>query len=100
LTIQLSGATYMEIHKAGGGINFTVENTKNASEEVLEKSLNERLSAAMRTGTTFVECKTGYGLEWETEYKLLRVLTKVNRDSTICKPGMSITYLAAHAIPK
>ena len=90
----------MEIHKAGGGINFTVENTKNASEEVLEKSLNERLNAAMRTGTTFVECKTGYGLEWETEYKLLRVLTKVNRDTTICKPGMSITYLGAHAIPK
>lgn len=90
----------MEIHKAGGGINFTVEHTKKASEEVLEESLNKRLYEAMKTGTTFMECKTGYGLEWETEHKMLRVLTKVNRDATAAKPGMSITYLAAHAVPK
>ena len=90
----------MEVHKAGGGINFSVEHTKKASEEQLEKSLNNRLCEAMKTGTTFVECKTGYGLEWETEYKMLRVLTKTNRNKTLIKPGMSITYLAAHAVPK
>jgi imidazolonepropionase len=90
----------MEIHEAGGGINYTVEHTKNASEDELQKSLMKRLRAAMKTGTTFIECKTGYGLEWDTEYKMLKVLTKTNRDTLRHRPGMSITYLAAHAIPK
>ena len=90
----------MEIHQAGGGINFTVEHTKNATEEKLKHSLHDRLHAAMKTGTTFMECKTGYGLEWDTEHKMLRVLTAVNRDDSCVKPGLSITYLAAHAIPK
>lgn len=90
----------MEIHEAGGGINFTVEHTKNATEDELQKSLLQRLKAATKCGTTFLECKTGYGLEWDTEYKLLKVLTKANRDCMNIKPGMSITYLAAHAIPR
>jgi imidazolonepropionase len=49
-------------------------------------------------GTTFVECKSGYGLEWETEYKLLRVLTKAKRE--IKSIGISNTYLGGHAVPK
>jgi imidazolonepropionase len=49
-------------------------------------------------GTTFAECKSGYGLEWSTEYKLLRVLTKAKRD--IKTIGISNTYLGAHAVPK
>lgn len=97
---QLAGASYMEIHQAGGGINFTVEHTKAASEEQLKNSLHERLQAAIKTGTTFMECKTGYGLEWDIEYKMLKVLTSENRDTSHIKPGLSITYLAAHAIPK
>lgn len=90
----------MEIHQAGGGIHFTVEYTKRASEELLYESLMKRLRTAIRTGTTFIECKTGYGLEWETEYKMLKVLTKANRNTLNIKPGLSITYLAAHAVPK
>jgi len=49
-------------------------------------------------GTTFVECKSGYGLEWETEYKLLRVLTKAKRE--LKSIGISNTYLGGHAVPK
>ena len=90
----------MQIHEAGGGINFTVSHTKNASDKQLYDSLVQRMTAAMRTGSTFIECKTGYGLEWETELKMLKVLTDANRDKTIAKPNMSITYLAAHAVPK
>ena len=71
-----------------------------ASEDEIEKFLIRRLRAAIRSGTTFMECKTGYGLEWDTEFKLLKILTKINRDQLRIKPGISVTYLAAHAIPK
>lgn len=88
----------MEIHEAGGGIHFTVTHTKNASEEKLYESLKERLSSFTASGTTFVECKSGYGLEWETELKMMRVLTRAKREvKTI---GMSNTYLGGHAVPR
>lgn len=67
----------MEIHKAGGGIGFTVQKTKEASEEELVESLIERLGRMMRSGTTLAEAKSGYGLEMETEIKMLRVSCKV-----------------------
>jgi imidazolonepropionase len=51
----------------------------------------------MTTGTTFVECKSGYGLEWATEYKLLKVLTKAKREFKSI--GISNTYLGAHSVP-
>lgn len=88
----------MEIHKTGGGINFTVEHTKNASENTLYNSLKERLNNFTRTGTTYVECKSGYGLEWETEFKMLKVLTKAKRE--IKSIGITNTYLGAHAVPR
>ena len=49
------------------------------------------------TGTTYVECKTGYGLEWTEELRLLRILQQARSHVPI---GMSITYCAAHAVPK
>ena len=54
----------------------------------------------MKTGTTFIECKTGFGLDWDNEYKVLKVLTKVNRDKYNNKPEISITYLTAHGKQK
>lgn len=96
--MKLGGATYMEVHNAGGGINFTVEKCKEASEEKLYGSLVKRLEQFTKAGTTFAECKSGYGLEWETELKLLRVLTKAKRSLTSI--GMTNTYLAAHSVPK
>ena len=87
----------MEIHKAGGGIHFTVRHTKDSSEETLYNSLIERLKKFSRSGTTFIECKSGYGLEWETEHKLLKVLTKAKRE--LKSIGLSNTYLGAHAVP-
>ncbi len=89
----------MDIHKAGGGIHFTVEHTKNASEEKLYESLKNRLASFTKTGTTFVECKSGYGLDWNTEHKMLKVITKAKRElnETI---GISSTYLGGHAVPR
>lgn len=96
--MKLEGATYMMIHQAGGGIHFSVEKTKNASEQELYESLIDRLDKFRKAGSTFVECKSGYGLEWETEFKLLKVLTRAKREYKLL--GLSITYLGPHAVPK
>lgn len=87
----------MEIHQAGGGIHFTVRHTKEASEDRLYQSLVQRLENFSKSGSTFVECKSGYGLEWETEHKMLKVLTKAKREFKSL--AISNTYLA-HAVPK
>uniref|UniRef100_H0XB01 Probable imidazolonepropionase n=1 Tax=Otolemur garnettii TaxID=30611 RepID=H0XB01_OTOGA len=95
--MKLAGATYMDIHQAGGGINFTVERTRQASEEELFRSLQQRLQCMLRAGTTLVECKSGYGLDLQTELKMLRVIERARRELDI---GISATYCGAHAVPK
>ncbi|CAL8087188.1 unnamed protein product [Calicophoron daubneyi] len=94
---KLKGASYMEIHETGGGINFTVSKTTEASEEDLYESLKKRIKMMVRKGTTTVECKSGYGLHWDVEKKLLRVLTRARTELPV---DISITYLAAHSVPK
>ena len=87
----------MEIMREGGGIGFTVGQTKLATDEELLELLIERLTRMLQAGTTFVECKTGYGLEWPDELRLLKLLERARSRVPI---GMSITYCAAHAVPK
>ena len=72
--IKLAGATYTEVAAMGGGIGFTTRHTKAASEDDLLRSLEERIDRMTRLGTTTVEAKSGYGLETETEMKMLRVI--------------------------
>ncbi|KAM9170384.1 putative imidazolonepropionase isoform 1-T1 [Pangshura tecta] len=95
--MKLAGASYMDIHQAGGGIHFTVEHTQKASEEELFNTFRHRLLRMLRAGTTLVECKSGYGLNLETELKMLRVIEQARRslDSNI-----SSTYCGAHSVPK
>ncbi|XP_006888629.1 PREDICTED: probable imidazolonepropionase [Elephantulus edwardii] len=95
--MKLAGASYMDIHQAGGGINFTVECTRRASEEELFDSFQQRLLCMMRAGTTLVECKSGYGLELQTELKMLRVIARAQRELDV---GISATYCGAHSVPK
>ncbi|KAK1169029.1 putative imidazolonepropionase [Acipenser oxyrinchus oxyrinchus] len=95
--MKLAGATYMEVHQAGGGIHFTVEHTRQASEAELLASLKQRLLRMLRTGTTLVECKSGYGLEQDTEVKMLSVIERARKDLPI---GISSTYCGAHSVPK
>ncbi|XP_060699259.1 probable imidazolonepropionase [Hemiscyllium ocellatum] len=95
--MKLAGASYMEIHRAGGGIHFTVEHTRKASEEELFEKLRGRLWRMVRTGTTLVECKTGYGLNLETETKMLRVIERARRELDI---SISSTYCGAHSVPR
>ncbi|ELW61513.1 putative imidazolonepropionase [Tupaia chinensis] len=87
--MKLAGATYMDIHQAGGGINFTVERTRQASEAELFSSFQQRLQCMMRAGTTLVECKSGYGLNLETELKMLRVIERARRELDLKELGRS-----------
>ncbi|TGZ68344.1 hypothetical protein CRM22_004313 [Opisthorchis felineus] len=96
-TLKLKGASYMEIHESGGGINYTVSKTSAADEATLYNLLRQRLLGMIRKGTTTVECKTGYGLYWAVEEKLLRVLNRAKMELPI---DISITFLSAHSVPK
>ncbi|KAI8614294.1 hypothetical protein BC830DRAFT_1169557 [Chytriomyces sp. MP71] len=95
--LKLAGATYLDIHNAGGGIGFTVNKTRDASQQELEALLRTRLDRMLRQGTTLVEAKSGYGLEAETEIKMLRAL-KTAQDTHPVE--ISATFLGAHSVPK
>jgi len=95
--MKLAGASYMEVHAAGGGIHFTVDKTRQASEEELLDLLVPRLQRMLRAGTTTVECKSGYGLNAENEVKMLRVLKKAKGLVPI---EISSTFCGGHAVPK
>ncbi|XP_063889175.1 probable imidazolonepropionase [Scylla paramamosain] len=95
--MKLAGATYMEVHKAGGGINFTVTHTRGATEDQLLHLLLPRLHRMVRAGTTMAECKSGYGLDVENEMKMLRVL---ERARPLAPLTISSTFCGAHSVPK
>ncbi|XP_015230932.1 PREDICTED: probable imidazolonepropionase [Cyprinodon variegatus] len=95
--MKLAGATYMEVHRAGGGIHYTVEHTRAAAALDLLTSLKSRLQRMQRAGTTLVECKSGYGLELQTELKMLEVIEEARSSLPI---NISSTYCGAHAVPK
>lgn len=95
--LQLAGATYMDVHKAGGGINFTVQHVHKATEEELYLSLKERLDRMLKCGTTAVEAKSGYGLDAENEIKMLRAIERAKKEHPI---DISCTFCGAHSVPK
>ena len=64
----------MDIHKMGGGIGFTVNHTRESSEDELLNLFKQRLDRMLKHGTTLLEAKSGYGLETDTEMKMLRVI--------------------------
>lgn len=95
--LRLAGRTYKEIAEAGGGILSTVQATRAASEDELFELARERLEEMVSWGTTLVEVKSGYGLDTETELKMLRVVQR------LAETGMASvvpTFLGAHAVPK
>lgn len=96
--MKLAGASYMDIHKTGGGINFTVKHTRDADEGSLYNSLEQRLLLMHRNGTTLVECKSGYGLDTETEMKMLRVIDRTQQNVSFIDVAGS--FCGAHSIPE
>jgi imidazolonepropionase len=94
--MRRAGATYEDIAKAGGGIASTVAKTAAASDEELLEQSRRRLHALMRGGCTTVEIKTGYGLDPESEMRLLRIASRVGEQEAV---RIVPTLLALHAIP-
>jgi imidazolonepropionase len=94
--MRLSGATYEDIARAGGGILATVKATRAASEEQLAREAGARLDAMIAEGVTTVEIKSGYGLEVESELKCLRVARGLSRGRPVT---ITTTLLGAHAVP-
>jgi imidazolonepropionase len=93
---RLEGASYEAIARAGGGIASTVRATRAASLDELIEQSRPRLQALMRGGVTTVEIKSGYGLDIESELKMLRA-AKALGDSE--KVRVECTLLALHALP-
>jgi imidazolonepropionase len=93
---RLQGASYQDIAVQGGGIVSTVSATRAANEEELFAQSEQRLLALIKEGVTSVEIKSGYGLDLETERKMLKVARALGDKHNI---HISTTYLAAHALP-
>ncbi len=94
--MRLQGATYEAIARAGGGIRSTVAATREASEEELLQQSLKRARALLVGGVTTIEIKSGYGLDLETELKILRVAKRIEEmlPITVIK-----TFLGAHTVP-
>ncbi|WML34726.1 imidazolonepropionase [Clostridium sp. OS1-26] len=97
LPLKLQKMKYIDILNAGGGILSTVSKTREASQEMLETETRKRLDLMLSHGTTTVESKSGYALDFENEIKMLQVNKNLNKTHPI---DIVSTYLGAHAIPK
>ena len=95
--MRLTGKTYKEIAETGGGILSSVRATRQASEDQLFQSGMERIKEMITWGTTTVEIKSGYGLDTETELKMLRVIKRIAEQSPVT---VVPTFLGAHSVPE
>ena len=93
---RLNGVSYQDIAQQGGGIASTVRATREADEETLFVAGKNRLNSLMSEGVTTVESKSGYGLDLDTEIKLLEVNKVLNDNHPI---DIQSTFLGAHALP-
>ncbi len=94
--MRLEGRTYLEILAAGGGILSTVNKVRQASIQDLMEETRPRLTDMLIHGTTTAEAKTGYGLQLETELRMLKALVLLDAEGSL---ELAPTFLGAHAIP-
>ncbi len=94
--MRAKGATYEEIARAGGGILSTVRGTRAATEDELVAQSLPRAQAMARQGVTTVEIKSGYGLDADSELKMLRAAARVGTQANLT---VSPTFLGAHTLP-
>lgn len=93
---RLQGASYLDIARAGGGIMSTVRATRAATDQDLLTRATAALEGMRRLGVTTVECKSGYGLDLDTELRLLRVYQAL----AASQPSRIVpTFLGAHVVP-
>jgi len=94
--LRLTGATYEEIARAGGGIRSTVTHTRAASEDELVDSALPRIADLTAEGVTVIEIKSGYGLNRDDELKQLRAARRIGAQAPVT---VATTFLGAHALP-
>ncbi|HEX5961652.1 MAG TPA: imidazolonepropionase [Rhodanobacteraceae bacterium] len=94
--MRLNGESYEAIARAGGGILSTVHATRAASEDELFEQSMSRACALLRDGVTTVEIKSGYGLDLDTEMKMLRVARRIGQALGVT---VRTTFLGLHALP-
>jgi imidazolonepropionase len=94
--MRCRGASYKEIALAGGGILSTVLATREATEDELFEQSLPRLQRCLSFGTTTVEIKSGYGLDTETELKMLKVINRLRKETPL---DIVSTFLGAHEVP-
>jgi imidazolonepropionase len=93
---RIAGATYQQIAAAGGGILRTVALTRAATEDELLAAARRHRDWMLRSGTTTIEAKSGYGLDHDNELKMLRVIQRLNKEGPV---RIVPTLLAAHTVP-
>ena len=94
--LRLSGASYEEIARAGGGIVSTMSATRAASEDDLVSSALARLDRLIAEGVTTIEIKSGYGLSLESEIRMLRAARRLGDERQVT---VTTSFLGAHALP-
>ena len=93
---RLTGVSYEEIARQGGGIASTVTATRAASEDRLVEAARPRLAALAAEGVTTIEIKSGYGLDLDTELKMLRAARRLGENGGV---DVVTSFLGAHALP-
>jgi imidazolonepropionase len=93
---RLNGASYEDISRAGGGIMSTVRATRAASDDELLRQSLPRVQALLAEGVTTLEIKSGYGLDADSEAKMLRVARRIGEQLPV---SVRTTFLGAHALP-
>ncbi|WP_277543419.1 imidazolonepropionase [Haloarcula laminariae] len=94
---KLSGESYQDILAEGGGILRTVRNVREATDAELAEGLRARLDVMLEHGTTTAEVKSGYGLDTETELRMLSVIDRVDEGHPV---DLVPTFMGAHAVPE
>ena len=95
--MRLNGSTYEDIAASGGGIRNSVSDLRRVDFSLLVSKIKSRMDSFLRFGTTTVECKSGYGLDIESELKSLKAINEVNNTHPI---KMIPTFMGAHAFPQ
>jgi imidazolonepropionase len=94
--LRSQGATYQEIATGGGGILSTITSVREATKKELKRSTARYLADMMRHGTTTVEIKSGYGLDLDSEVRMLEAINELRQEEMM---GIVPTFIGAHAVP-
>jgi imidazolonepropionase len=95
-SMRLSGVPYLEILQKGGGILSSVQSVRKMDAATLFEETRKRVLSALSFGTTTMEIKSGYGLDRESELKMLEVIGRIQRETPL---DVAVTFMGAHAVP-